>query len=210
VIPQVTSVLPDRRSPSVAVSNERRWLWHASSWADGTDLQRSRTEAAATSSDRRACHGKKDLSLGTRIWFRALPSRAGFQAQRQKPCSARAAPLQTYRSTANCLADRPMRPARPGCTSRRFIASAKVGWSSTRRAHPGTASVPSAPSVVETGAAVQLQRHRPRCGRRKVQLQRHHPRRKVRPQGIPIPAKAKAMTPCVDPKSRRSNSSERR
>ena len=46
-----------------------------------------------------------------------------------------------------------MRAARSGSASRRFTASAKaVGWSSTRMSRPGTASIPSAPSVVETMA----------------------------------------------------------
>src|SRR3984893_9066092 len=46
-----------------------------------------------------------------------------------------------------------MRAAKPGSASRRFTASAKAaGWSSVRRSRPGTASIPSAPSVVETMA----------------------------------------------------------
>ena len=46
-----------------------------------------------------------------------------------------------------------MRAARSGSASRRFTASAKAaGSSSMRRSRPGTASIPSAPSVVETMA----------------------------------------------------------
>ena len=90
MIPLVTSVLRDPKVAKPAVSNERRWPWHASSWADGTNLQWSRTEAATTSSEDIAYHGKEDLSLGTRVRPRALPSRAASGIQRSKP--SRSAP----------------------------------------------------------------------------------------------------------------------
>jgi len=148
---------------------------------------------------------EQDRSCRNFIRRQRMPWQEGFVSQRaylvpgttftsrsQDPalealeCPDRSAPA---RSTASCLADRPMRAARSGSASRRFIASAKAGVGPRRAGRaPRRPRSPSAPSVVETGAAVQPQRHHPRRGRRKV-----------RPQGIPIPAKAKAMTPCVDP-----------
>ena len=160
---------------------------------------------------------EQDRSCRNFIRRQRMPWQEGFVSQRaylvpgttftsrsQDPalealeCPDRSAPA---RSTASCLADRPMRAARSGSASRRFIASAKAGVGPRRagRAPRATASIP-----------LGAQRGRDRC-RRPAAAAPPPPRP---PQGAaaghPHPRKGEGDDPLRRPKSRRSNSSERR